>query len=247
MLSRSDCQQSTNGVLPASTTPQGGAFAWHQTMAQGIAEALSKDILTGSIAPGDRLRETELARRFGTSRGPVREALRTLHARRLVEYEANRGAQVTMLSTEDVEQIYEVRLMLEGFLLARHTPLPADIEALGTIVERMQRHAETGDLPGLVDDDLAFHRHWAAQDANRHLRTIWEQYDVPMAAIFLVMMGRKVVTLDQVPHRHRQIMAAYASKDPQRIQDSLTDHYRLTSKRLKDLDLPDRPTRAGGN
>lgn len=222
-------------------------FAWHQTMAQGIAEALSKDILTGAIAPGDRLREAALARRFGTSRGPVREALRTLHARRLVSYEANRGAQVTMLSTEDVEQIYDVRLMLESHLVDRHPPRSTDVKALSAIVDRMDEHAQSGDLPGLVDDDLAFHRHWAAQDANRHLQAIWEQYDVPMAAIFLVMMGRRVVTLDQVPARHREILAAFASKDPARIHAAMNDHYRLTSERLKDLDLPHPPKRAGGN
>ncbi len=216
-------------------------------MAQGIAEAISKDILAGAISPGDRLRETDLARRFGTSRGPVREALRTLHARRLVSYEANRGAQVTMLSTEDVEQIYEVRLMLETHLVERHPPGPADIEALGAIVDRMQEHAEACDLPGLVDDDLAFHRYWAAQDTNRHLQAIWEQYDIPMAAIFLVMMGRRVVTLEQVPARHRAILTAYASQDPRRIQGAMNDHYRLTSQRLKDFELQDRPKTSGGN
>lgn len=211
-------------------------------MAQGIAEALSNDILTGTIAPGDRLRETDLARRFGTSRGPVREALRTLHARRLVSYEANRGAQVTMLSTEDVEQIYEVRLMLESHLISRHPPDPANLQALAMIVDRMEQHAAVRDLPGLVADDLAFHRYWATQDANWHLQAIWEQYDAPMAAIFLVMMGRQVVTLEQVPVRHRKMIAAYASHDPQRIQNAMNDHYRLTSQRLRDLDLPSRPS-----
>jgi GntR family transcriptional regulator of gluconate operon len=216
-------------------------FGWQQTMAQGIAEALSRDILSGAIQPGDRLRESDLARRFGTSRGPVREALRTLHARRLLAYEANRGAQVTMLSPDDVAQIYEARLLLEGFFSRRHAPRAADLAALDAIVDRMQAHADAGDLSRLVEDDLDFHRYWASRDPNRQLGAIWDQFDVPMGAIFLVMMRRGVVTLDQVPGRHRRIVDAYRTGDPDRIHAMLEAHYHTTTARLRDLDLTDGP------
>ena len=78
-----------------------------------VREGLRRAILAGEFAPGSQLRQDELAERFGTSRIPVREALRQLEAEGLVSILPNRGATVSTLSLEDVLELMEIRIALE--------------------------------------------------------------------------------------------------------------------------------------
>lgn len=85
-----------------------------RTVQQEIVEKLREAILSGLFQPGDRLVEADLCASLGVSRPSLREALRSLHAERLVELVPNRGPQIPVLSWEDAQQIYSVRAMLEG-------------------------------------------------------------------------------------------------------------------------------------
>ena len=87
-----------------------------------IAESLREEILRGALAPGQALRQEELADRFGVSRLPVRDALLRLEAQGLVHVFPNRGAFVISLSADEVTEIYEMRLLLEGDILERAVP-----------------------------------------------------------------------------------------------------------------------------
>src|SRR6478752_7016094 len=87
-----------------------------------IAETLRDEILRGAIPPGAALRQEELAERFGVSRLPVRDALMRLETQGLVHVYPNRGAFVISLSAEEVREIYEMRLLLEGDILERAVP-----------------------------------------------------------------------------------------------------------------------------
>src|SRR5918997_2461849 len=71
-------------------------------------------ILSGELPPGDRINEIQLAKRFGTSRGPIREATRSLEAKGLVEVVRNRGVFIRRLTTEEALEIYDVRSALFG-------------------------------------------------------------------------------------------------------------------------------------
>ncbi len=85
-----------------------------QTLAEQLLDLLQTAIVTGELEPGAKLREPELARQYGTSRGPLREAIRRLEARRLVEATPHTGARVTQLSIGQLLDIYETREVLEG-------------------------------------------------------------------------------------------------------------------------------------
>ena len=82
-------------------------------------EAIRGDILSGRLAPGERLREEELTRQIGVSRTPVREALRRLESDGYTIVEANRGASVPVYSKRDVDEIYGLRALLEGHAARR--------------------------------------------------------------------------------------------------------------------------------
>lgn len=85
-----------------------------RTSADRVFEALQDAIVRGDIPPGARVGETELAERFGTSRGPLREALRRLEARRLVERTPHVGIRIASLGHAALMEIYYVREALEG-------------------------------------------------------------------------------------------------------------------------------------
>lgn len=117
-------------------------FAPHlfQTLPLQIAEQLGQSITESSFLPGARLRETELAAAFGVSRATVREALRLLEQRGLVTILPQRGAHVTRLSAQELNDLYEVRasLLTTGSGLAATRCTPAHAEALHRYLDQLQ-------------------------------------------------------------------------------------------------------------
>lgn len=93
-----------------------------------ITSALRAEIMSGAIAPGARLRQDELATRFGTSRIPVREALRQLEAEALVIHDLNRGARVAPLTLDETLERMEIRMALEGAALKLAVPQMSELD-----------------------------------------------------------------------------------------------------------------------
>ena len=102
-----------------------------------LAAALRAEIAEGRLAPGAALRQDELAGRFGTSRIPVREALRTLQAEGLVTYAPNRGAVVAVVTPKEIQEMLEVRIALECHAVRMAVPLAAesDLDAIRCILQ----------------------------------------------------------------------------------------------------------------
>src|SRR4051795_1759439 len=97
-------------------------------------------ILSGARAGGDWLREGDLAESIGVSRTPVREALRRLTAEGLVRYERNRGVQVAVWTTEDLDEIFSLRSVLEPWacrLAAGSAPASRNLDELGRLARDM--------------------------------------------------------------------------------------------------------------
>jgi DNA-binding GntR family transcriptional regulator len=89
------------------------------TSSSRVRDAIQRAILTGQLAPGERLRAEALAQRFGTSRTPVREALLGLEAEGLVEIEPHRGAVVRPFDAAGLVELYELRAVIEPYAAAR--------------------------------------------------------------------------------------------------------------------------------
>ena len=106
-----------------TTGGRGGAMGF---TTETLVEALRRDIAEGRLPPGEPLRQEELAARFGTSRIPVREALRSLQAEGLVSYSPNRGATVTLVTDDEIQEMLEVRIALECHALRLAVPNAAD-------------------------------------------------------------------------------------------------------------------------
>ncbi len=121
-----------------------------------IADQLRTAILRGEIVPGTWIRQEEVAERLGSSRLPVREALRILDAEGLVEHERHRGARVPMLSAHEVDVLYRMREQLEQLAIAESIPSLTDSDVAR--LEEIQREIEANDdVVAFLDLDRRFH------------------------------------------------------------------------------------------
>ncbi|TDC86269.1 GntR family transcriptional regulator [Actinomadura sp. 7K507] len=123
---------------------------------------LRSDILDGVHPPGARIGEAELAEATGASRTPVREALRKLEVEGLVEILPHRGARVPGWTPEDLEEIYELRMLLEGAAARRAATRieSADIDRMAGLCDLIERAAEPGDgqdLDRVAELNAEFH------------------------------------------------------------------------------------------
>src|SRR5664279_2236444 len=117
-----------------------------------VQRELERMILAGDLAAGAKLNEAAVADLLGVSRGPVREAFRSLEESGLVRLEKNRGVFVRQISIEEADEIYEVRAALDewvGRRLAR-TVTADQLKTLRAIVDRMDHAAAVNDLDAYI-------------------------------------------------------------------------------------------------
>lgn len=128
-------------ATPAATTEASPGPA-----SQRVADYLRKAILGGEIGPGQRVRQEEVAERFGASRLPVREALRMLEAEGLIEHETNKGARVPRLDMHEVDVIYQMRERLEPLALSESIPhlTEDDVRRLDHIQGQIETNSDVG-------------------------------------------------------------------------------------------------------
>src|ERR1700688_3057990 len=116
-------------------------------------------ILRGELAVGQRINESELAARFGTSRGPIREALRALEESRLVRSEKNRGVFVREISVAEADEIYDVREALDQLIGQRvaERATPEQLRALDEVLAEMDGATDKQDVKSYHTLNLKFH------------------------------------------------------------------------------------------
>ncbi|KUK14315.1 MAG: hypothetical protein PWQ16_78 [bacterium] len=143
---------------------------------QKVYRVIKEAILKGELEGGSRLVETQLASQLGTSRTPVREAIRRLAVEGLVELIPNQGAFVTKFSLKDIENVFQIRSVLEGLavkLFAKRCGAE-EIENLKRKLERMKKVAEERDVIAYSELDAEFHRFIWFSSGNERLSRMLE-------------------------------------------------------------------------
>lgn len=153
--------------------------------------ALRQLILDGELSPSERVREVELADRFGVSRGPIREALRVLENEGLIVRRPRLGSYVAPLDEADSREIYEVREVIEPLAvrlsLERH-PIQV-VEGLRIAMRAMESALEDGDFPGVARADLALHSQFYEWAENDRLKSFWDTLKLPLQLLVVVTGG----------------------------------------------------------
>ena len=143
-----------------------------------IAEALTADIAAGLLAPGERLDETRLAERFGTSRTPVREALAALAAHGILVAEPRRGVRVASYTREQLSQMFETMQELEATCarLAAQRLTLLSRSAIETAQAECRAAAGAGDVPRYRQANEAFHKAIYAATQNPYMAGIAAEF-----------------------------------------------------------------------
>lgn len=191
-------------------------------------------ILTGELKPGERLNEIKLSTRFGVSRGPLREATRSLAARGLVDMVRNRGVFVRAIPVEEALEIYDLRAAifgLAGRLLVER--LTDDILGrLNGFLARMDEIAVRRDFDEYYPVNLAFHDFLITMTGSASLKT---EYHALVNKLHLCRAKSLVQAggLSVSNREHREMVDALASGDPLRAQEAFFRHVERSKRRFE--------------
>jgi DNA-binding GntR family transcriptional regulator len=202
-------------------------------LADQIKEWLLEAILDGSYPPDSRIVETMIAKDFGTSQAPVREALRGLEALGVIEIQPFRGARVRRPNTEELIEAYLVRSTIEslGAKLAVPKMTDADLAELDGLCKAMQEAAQAGDGRKVAAADASFHGRIIELSGNRTLLRVWNSLE-PLSRTYvtLVVPGADPQWTADL---HEPILAALRRRDTRGVVKALQRHFTEASAMLQ--------------
>jgi DNA-binding GntR family transcriptional regulator len=222
------------------TTPNpsnGAAASAKEPLAEVVRAKLRDEILEGLLAPGQRIRQEELAERFGVSRIPVREALRLLESEGLVTLIPHAGARVARFDVAELDEIYLLRERLEPLAIAQSVSGLSDenLDLLRSCHADIEAAAARDDLATWVALDREFHLATYAGVALPRLQSLirecWnatQQY----RRIYSLLADRVVISHIE----HQLLLEALGRKDADDCERILTMHIRRTRLALRDDD-----------
>lgn len=206
----------------------------NRTLWEQVRDRLREDILAGRLPPGAELSEVALSRDFGTSRGPLREALGRLASEGLVTITPRRGAVVTQLSRREFIDAYQVREALETLAVRLAVPLVSDAEVahLRELCELMEHAADDDEVNIFFETNNSFHEALVRGSRNRKLHEIHRMLVgqmVPYLPRSLELRGN----LRQSVEEHQAILAAIEARDAERAAELLAEHIEVPQRMLE--------------
>ncbi|MGI6551930.1 MAG: GntR family transcriptional regulator [Bacillota bacterium] len=190
-----------------------------------VFEALREAIIHGTLPPGERLMEVQLAEELGVSRTPVREAIRKLELEGFVVMVPRKGAYVADISIKDITEVFEIRAALESLAagLACERITDEELEELQKLVVRVFKTAKDNDIKTLIEVDAEFHDKIYRASRNSRLiqivSNLLEQIQRFRTAT-LASPGRIKDTLQE----HKQIVDAIAERNVALAQQRAQEH-----------------------
>jgi DNA-binding GntR family transcriptional regulator len=215
--------------VTAEVEPVGGLVA--QSLVELAVFRLREEILSGALAPGERLVEEQLTKRFGTSRAPLREALRLLGQQGLVEHLPRRGVRVARLSARDIAELFTLRDVLERFAIdlalgSGDTPEPGLLAALERATETIERATDEDAPLTKAEAHRAFHVALVALSGHQHLLRVYEPVILQLQLYMATNMHREAQARPAAEgaKRHRRLYQAIASGDHAAAIEALGSH-----------------------
>jgi len=205
-------------------------------LAKSVIQRITEAIVTGHLVSGEKLVETKLAENLGVSRGPVREALRRLEEIGLVEKFPYRGAFVSALTRQDVEELHNVREPLEGLgarLLAEQQDAEA-IARLKSILTQMGEADIASDRSRMIDLDTAFHDNLIRLTEHKLLCEVWQIVRLRLHRFLYLKRQRLYRSPEEAVAIHKPIVDAIANGHPEQAEQEARKHV-ITARRNLDI------------
>ncbi len=209
-----------------------------RTLADRVCEQIVTAIVVGEIPPGYKISEPELARTYGISRGPLREAIRRLEGLRLVERKPHVGARVVKLSAEELVEIYRVREALEG-MACRQAAENMPQDEINSLRELLDEHERTIDeLDGRSyfqkEGDLDFHFRIVAGSKNAKMREILGGELYHLVRMYRYQFSVSSSRPKRALKEHRQIVDAIDARDPELAEMLMRRHISAARRNIEE-------------
>jgi DNA-binding GntR family transcriptional regulator len=206
------------------------------TRSAAVADELRRLIRSGELAPGERLRQVDIAERFGVSTTPVREAFTALAQEGLLIQDAHRGVVVFVPSPHDLQENYEMRIALEPLAteLAAKSITPEELAQLDALLAEM-REAVRSDVPRYGKElNPSFHRTIYAAARRPRLAETIEQLREAAAAYLQVLVAHELPReyLRQAQREHEEIVDALQAGASKRAAKIMTQHLQHNADRI---------------
>lgn len=195
----------------------------YRTVKNALVDRIREEILQGTYPPGQHLRLEELARRFGVSHMPIREALRHLEAEGIVTNIPHKGTFVTRLTAAEMEDIYDIRSTLEALATRLAVPrlTPEVLAELEQILEAMDGAMDA--LPTFIMLNHRFHMTLYSASGRRHLCELLRTLRYRMHH-YMYTLRAHTSDLAPVQQEHRAILAACRAGDAEEAARRVRDH-----------------------
>lgn len=212
----------------------------YETLGEKISAVLRKRIVSGISKPGTRLSENKLSAEFGTSRSPVRDALKTLSNEGLIRLE-RMGAVVLGLDKKDIEELYEVRYLIESFALKRLANMYSEevAQRLMVITDKMEMAAKHHNHEELAHYDFLFHDYIVRQIQHNRILQLWNSMKHVVMTVLLVTTERRFSNNNEetsvLIEKHRQLIDTLKTMQAEHIEQQLQEHYSDTYNSIHKL------------
>jgi DNA-binding GntR family transcriptional regulator len=201
-----------------------------------LIEQIKHDIFSGLLKPGDQLEEADLAHRFGVSRTPIREAIRSMVDCGLLETRPRKGAIVRVLSAKELNDLFEVAAELEGMAcrLASEMLTQTAKKAIQNGLDQCKAASGLQDIPAYASANLAFHSAIHQASGNNWLIEQLEQIQSRIN-VYRLMPYEVVGRLETSLKEHNDICQAIFDGEGERANVLMRDHMMLQGQRLPSL------------
>lgn len=213
-----------------------------------VYDALIDAICTGTLRPGERLTQDEVAERLNVSRLPVGQALKQLKSEGFLVEAGRRGLKVAELDPEFVRTLYEFRTGMDVLSagIAARSASPEARQRGQAILERGRRAAAEQDVQALIEADIDFHWFVYELAANQLVREVMQTHWAHIRRIMLNILGEHR-NQEQVWHEHEAILEAICAGEPERAERLAREHVENASALLQQAIAENRLQAAQGS
>jgi len=207
------------------------------TLAAALTDRLVEAIVSGELGPGEKLSEPELAQRFGTSRGPLREALQRVEGMRLVERRPHQGARVAVIDRRGLADLYDVREALEGMAcrLAAEAMTPQEIGDLRQLLIDHERLPEVRADRSYFQEEgyLDFHFRVVHASRNQELIAVLAGQLYHRVRLYRYRSSHKSRRPQRALKEHHQILDAIEARDGELAEILMRRHIRAARSSIE--------------
>jgi DNA-binding GntR family transcriptional regulator len=217
-----------------------------QSLVDVVAERIEAAIISGQLEPGSRLSEQGLAASLGVSRGPLREAIRRLEGRKLLERTPNIGVRVAALSLKDLNEVLQVREALEGMAcrLAAQNMTDSEIAELKGLLGKHEQQKSVREGKGYYQEskDFDFHFRIVTGSRNERLSQILLGDLYYLLRVYRYKSSTKPGRAMEALKEHKAIVSALERHDADAAEQSMREHLR-NARRYVEEQLATEPAR----